>query len=237
MNGSLASVRELLTAIKQSPTDTTELAVFPPYVYLAEVEAQLQGSGISWGAQNVSQYPDGAYTGEVSASMLKDFGCAYALVGHSERRTLYSETDEQITAKFKALQQVGICPVLCIGETLQERQAGQTEQVVKRQLSAVLGQLGVNALNHSVLAYEPVWAIGTGQTASPDQAQAVHAFIRSIIAKTDDTIAGSVRILYGGSVKRANSKALFAMPDIDGGLIGGAALDPAEFLGIADATV
>jgi len=234
MNGSLASVRGLLAALKQGQT-AAELAVFPPFVYLAETAASLQGSSIGWGAQNVSEHEVGAYTGEVAAAMLPDFGCRYTLVGHSERRTLYGETDAQVAAKFQALQQVGIRPVLCVGETLQERESGQTEAVVERQLNAVITQAGCAALKDSVLAYEPVWAIGTGQTATPEQAQAVHAFIRGVIAKTDAIISGSVQILYGGSVKRANATALFAMPDIDGGLIGGASLDPAEFLGIADA--
>ncbi|MCB1714723.1 MAG: triose-phosphate isomerase [Candidatus Competibacteraceae bacterium] len=237
MNGSLASVRELLAAISQSRSDTAELAVFPPFVYLAEAATQLQGSGVAWGAQNVSEHTVGAYTGEVAATMLQDFGCIYTLVGHSERRALYGETDAQTAVKFELLQQAGIRPVLCLGETLQEREAGQTERVVGRQLTAVLARVGVAALSNCVLAYEPVWAIGTGKTATPEQAQAVHAFIRSIVAKSDDIIAGSVRILYGGSVKSANARALFAMPDIDGGLIGGASLNPVEFLDIAHATI
>ena len=239
MNGRLSSVRELLSALKQSQlgTGTTEVAVFPPFVYLAETAAQLHGSGIVWGAQNVSEHQPGAYTGEVAAAMLNDFDCTYALVGHSERRTLYGETDAQVAAKFAAAQNTGIQPVLCVGETLEQREAGQTETVVERQLAAVVDHVGVAALSDSVIAYEPVWAIGTGRTAMPEQAQAVHAFIRSMIAKHDATIASLVRILYGGSVKRANASALFAMADIDGGLIGGASLNAEEFLGIVQAAV
>ena len=237
MNGSLSSVRELLSALKQSSSRSADIAVFPPFVYLAEAASQLKGGDIAWGAQNVSEHPNGAYTGEIAASMLNDFACTYALVGHSERRTLYGETDAQVAAKFAAAQNAGLQPVLCVGETLEQREAGQTEAVVKRQLAAVIEQVGIAALGNSVIAYEPVWAIGTGKTATPEQAQAVHAFIRSMIAKSDATIASFIRILYGGSVKRANAADLFAMTDIDGGLIGGASLDAEEFLGIVQAAV
>lgn len=237
MNGSLASVRVLLESVRQGwrGHDVAELAVFPPFVYLAETERLLAGSTIAWGAQNLSQHASGAYTGEVAGAMLTDFGCRYVLVGHSERRTLYGEHDALVAAKFVAARQAGLMPVLCVGETLEERERGQTMQVIGRQMKAVLEAAGSDAFAAAVIAYEPVWAIGTGHTASPEQAQEVHAFIRSQIAAMDANIACSIRILYGGSVKSANAAELFAMPDIDGGLIGGASLQAAEFLAIAAA--
>ena len=236
MNGSLASIAQLLAGIKQglAAIEGVELAVFPPFVYLPEVQRQLADTTIAWGAQTIAEHLSGAYTGEVSAIMLNDFSCKYALIGHSERRTLYGETNALIAHKFHTARSTGLTPLLCVGETLQERESGATETIIGAQLDAVLA-LGVAEIGHAVIAYEPVWAIGTGKTASPDQAQQVHAFIRSKIAKHDVTISDSIKILYGGSVKRTNAADLFSMPDIDGGLIGGASLDAEEFLSIAQA--
>ncbi len=237
MNGSLESVRSLLDGIKQGigSVASAEVAVCPPYVYIPAAQAALAGSPIRWGAQNLSDQVSGAYTGEVAGTMLKDFGCTYAIVGHSERRALYGETEELVAKKFATAQSEGLVPILCVGETLEEREAGITEQVVARQLDAVLSLSGVAALATSVVAYEPVWAIGTGVTASTQQAQDVHAFIRDRIAGHDGDVAAGLRVLYGGSVKGSNAVELFAMADIDGGLIGGASLQPGEFLSICAA--
>jgi len=237
MHGSLAANRRLLEALKTGlqASEEVQYSVCVPYPYLAQAEAALTGTGISWGAQNVSEWPQGAYTGEVSGAMLRDFGCRHVLVGHSERRTLYGETDKQVAAKFQAAQGAGLIPILCVGETLQERETAVTEIVVGRQLAAVLDSSGVGALVNAIIAYEPVWAIGTGRTATPQQAQAVHAFIRAVVARQDAKLAANLSILYGGSVKAANAKELFAMPDIDGGLIGGASLVAEEFLAICAA--
>jgi triosephosphate isomerase len=202
-----------------------ECAVCVPFPYLGEVAGQLRGSALAWGAQNVSEHARGAYTGEVSAAMLKEFGCRYVIVGHSERRQLYRESDAQVAGKVAAVQDAGLTPILCVGETLEEREAGRTEEVVARQLDAVLEKRSVS---EAVLAYEPVWAIGTGRTATPEQAQAVHAFARRRVSQ-------GTRILYGGSVKPENAAAIFAMPDVDGGLIGGAALVAGDFLAIVEA--
>jgi triosephosphate isomerase len=236
MNGSLTSTRELLEGIKQGLGGVrpgVECAVFPPFVYLAEVERLLTGTPIRWGAQNVSEQAPGAFTGEVAGPMLLDFHCTYVIVGHSERRTLYGESDQLVARKFAAARQLGLIPVLCIGETLEEREAGVTEPVVARQLDAVLDLEGIAAIGDAVLAYEPVWAIGTGRTATPQQAQDVHAFIRAKLAERDAAIAAATRILYGGSVKGVNAAELFTMADIDGGLVGGASLNAQEFLTIA----
>jgi triosephosphate isomerase len=195
----------------------------------------LQDTHVAWGAQNVSQHDKGAYTGEVSSAMLTDFSCRYVIVGHSERRALYGEDSHTVALKFKAAQAAGLIPVLCIGETLDQREAGVTEQVVAEQLDAVTGLMGIEAMASSVVAYEPVWAIGTGKTASPDQAQDVHAFIRGRIATHSPEVAGNLQILYGGSVKANNAAELFAMPDIDGGLVGGASLVADEFIAICRA--
>ncbi len=239
MNGSRGSIETLLNGIKQglSPELRAEVAVCPPFVYLEQVAQALQGSGVEWGAQNVSQFASGAYTGEVAPAMLVDFACRYAIVGHSERRTLYGEDDATVALKFEAARQAGLKPILCVGELLEEREQGITEQVVGRQLDAVIAHSGVAALSDAVVAYEPVWAIGTGKTATPQQAQDVHAFIRGRVAEHDATIAAALRILYGGSVKAANAAELFGMSDIDGGLIGGAALQAEEFLAICRAAV
>jgi len=236
MHGSNAMVTALLEGLLAAPrVDSVDLAVFPPFPYLARVRELLDGSGIAWGAQTVNPLPQGAHTGEVSAPMLVDLGCRYVLVGHSERRTLYGESDEDVAARFAAALEQGIQPVLCVGETLQEREENRTEAVVERQLQAVLDRSGVEAFGKAVVAYEPVWAIGTGKTATPEQAQAVHAFIRDKIASRDDIIAGQLRILYGGSVNGSNAADLFAREDIDGGLVGGASLKAEDFLAIRDA--
>lgn len=233
MHGSLQQNAALLERIKQGASGLAcDVAVCPPFPYLAQVQAMLSGSGVAWGGQSVSEHALGAFTGEVSADMLVDFGCLYVLVGHSERRALYGETDVVVAAKFEAAQRAGLVPVLCVGETLAEREAGETEAVVARQLSAVLDRSGVAAMASAVVAYEPVWAIGTGVTASPAQAQEVHADIRARVAVQDVKVANGLRILYGGSVKPQNAKELFGQADIDGGLIGGAALVADDFLAI-----
>jgi len=234
MHGSLAENAALLSALKPALSGI-EAVVCVPFPYLAQAQSELAGSSIAWGAQNLSEHSKGAYTGEVSASMLRDFGCSYVIVGHSERRSLYGESDQQVAAKFIAAQAGGLIPILCVGESLEERESGITEQVVARQLDAVIGAAGIGALANAIVAYEPVWAIGTGKTASPEQAQAVHAFIRSKIASLDAAIAGGLVIQYGGSVKAANAAELFAQPDIDGGLIGGASLVAEEFAAICQA--
>jgi triosephosphate isomerase len=225
MHGSRAANRTLLGAILGNPVQGVECAVCVPFPYLAEVGEQLRGSAVALGAQNVSEHAQGAYTGEVSAAMLKELGCRYAIVGHSERRQLYGESDALVAAKFAAAAAVGLTPILCVGETLAEREAGRTEAVVARQLDAVLEK---GAFGDAVLAYEPVWAIGTGRNATPEQAQAVHAFLRKKLSPRN-------RILYGGSVKPQNAAALFAMADVDGGLIGGASLVAQDFLAILKA--
>lgn len=234
MHGSLGESRELVTALRNGVgASGATLLLCPPSVYLAAVRDWLAGSAIALGAQNLAdRVGTGAYTGEVSGAMLRDVGCRYVLVGHSERRALYGETDAVVAAKFKAAQQAGLVPILCVGETLGEREAGQTEVTIRTQVSAVLDAAGIDAFGSAVIAYEPVWAIGTGRTATPEQAQEVHALIRGMIHGRDATIAADLNILYGGSVKGANARSLFAMDDIDGGLVGGASLVAAEFLEI-----
>ncbi|MBP9712515.1 MAG: triose-phosphate isomerase [Sterolibacterium sp.] len=236
MHGSLAVNRQLLADILSGLSGSrADVAVCVPFPYLAQVQTVLAGSKLAWGAQNVSEHAQGAYTGEVAAAMLLDFGCRYVLVGHSERRALYGESDEAVAARFAAALAAGLTPILCVGESLAEREAGITTEVVARQLDAVLARSGVVALARAVVAYEPVWAIGTGLTASPQQAQDVHALIRARVAREDAGVAQKLQILYGGSVKPGNARELFAMPDIDGGLIGGAALVAADFLAICAA--
>lgn len=234
MHGSLADNAALLAAIKPALAGI-EAAVCVPFPYLAQAQAALAGSSIAWGAQNVSEEPKGAFTGEVSAAMLLDFGCRYVIVGHSERRSLYGETDAVVAQKYLAAQAAGLTPILCVGESLEERESGVTENVVARQLDAVIEAAGVASLAKAVVAYEPVWAIGTGKTATPEQAQAVHAFIRGRIAALDKGVAEGLTIQYGGSVKAANAAELMAQPDIDGGLIGGASLVADEFVAICKA--
>ncbi len=237
MNGSRASVEELLNGIKNGidAVKVAEVAVCPPYIYIPEVQAQLQGTAVSWGGQDLSTEASGAYTGEISASMLLDFGCKYVIVGHSERRSYHGESDELVARKFAVARAAGLVPILCVGESLEEREQGVTEEVVARQLDAVIDLEGVAALADGVVAYEPVWAIGTGMTASPEQAQEVHAFIRGRVAAKDSTVAEGLRILYGGSMKPGNAAELLAKQDIDGGLIGGASLTADDFLGICTA--
>jgi triosephosphate isomerase len=237
MHGGLSQNRDLLNAIVAATGNLNgaSVAVCAPFPYLSQVQSMLQNTPISWGAQNVSQYQQGAYTGEVSASMLTDFGCRYVIVGHSERRALYGEDSKMVARKFTAAQTAGLTPILCIGETLEQREASITEQVVAEQLDAVIDSAGINALAKSVLAYEPVWAIGTGKTATPQQAQDVHQFIRGRVAATAAKVADELKILYGGSVKASNARELFAMPDIDGGLIGGASLVADDFIAICRA--
>ena len=237
MNGNLASNQALLQALipALSPIAGVECVVCAPFPYLFQLRQALHGSSIAWGAQDLCQFDNGAYTGGVSAAMLADFGCRYVIVGHSERRSVFGETDKIVALKFAQALKSGLTPILCVGETLGERDSGVTEMTVARQLDAVIAHSGVKTLAQAVIAYEPVWAIGTGKTATPAQAQAVHAFIRNRLAATDAAVAGGVLILYGGSVKAASAAQLFAMPDIDGGLIGGASLIVDEFAAICRA--
>jgi triosephosphate isomerase len=237
MNGSRASVKELLEGIKNGMGSVVkaEVAVCAPYIYIPDTQAQLAGTEIAWGGQNLSTEASGAFTGEIAASMLLDFGCKYVVVGHSERRSLYGEDDALVARKFGVALAAGLVPILCVGESLEEREQGITEEVVARQLDTVTEMEGVAALADAVVAYEPVWAIGTGKTATPEQAQEVHAFIRSRVAQQDSGVAEGLRILYGGSMKPGNAVELLAKPDIDGGLIGGASLKADDFLGICTA--
>jgi triosephosphate isomerase len=229
----VALIGELELRLK--PQWPIDVAIFPPFVYLAEAVRDLAETAIAVGAQDVCAETSGAFTGEIGAAMLKDIGCRYVIVGHSERRRLYHEDDALIARKFGAALAADLVPVLCVGETLDEREADQTEAVIARQLDAVLTMHGSDGMSRAIVAYEPVWAIGTGRTASPEQAQAVHAFVRSRIAAQDANMAGRLRILYGGSVKAANAADLFSMPDVDGGLVGGASLNADEFYEICAA--
>ncbi|MEO0576335.1 MAG: triose-phosphate isomerase [Pseudomonadota bacterium] len=235
MNGSRRENDALIAGIRQSTPTGIEFLVCPPQVYLEQVGALVAGSSIGLGAQNVSEYHGGAYTGEVSASMLAELGCRYVLVGHSERRALFAELDEQVASKFAAAVEQDLKPILCVGETLAQRQADETEAVVVAQLDAVLAEVGSTGFAGAVIAYEPVWAIGTGETATPEQAQQVHALLRARLASEDAELADSTRILYGGSMKPDNAAGLLGQPDIDGGLIGGASLDATQFLQIGAA--
>jgi triosephosphate isomerase (TIM) len=236
MNGLRAANEPLLQAvISGTERSTAERVICPPFVYLADCWRALRGHPIALGGQNVSAEAPGAHTGEVAATMLKDLGCEYVIVGHSERRALYGESDALVARKFASVQAAGLMPILCVGESLAEREADTTQQVVLRQLDAVVSLCGVAALASAVVAYEPVWAIGTGRNATPDQAQAMHAFIRGRIAAADANIAAGLRVLYGGSVKAGNAQEIFAMPDVDGGLIGGASLKADEFVAIVAA--
>lgn len=237
MHGSRADNAQLVDAILSGFADdgTVECIICPPFVYLHEIHRQLRDGSVQLGAQDVCAEASGAYTGEVSAQMLRDVGCRYVLVGHSERRSLYGEDDRHVARKFVAAQAAGLTPILCVGEQLAEREAGQTHEVIQRQLDAVLAIVEAPALSRALIAYEPVWAIGTGRNATPEQAQDVHQFIRGHIAARDAKIAAALPILYGGSVKAGNAAELFAMPDVDGGLIGGASLKAEEFLAICRA--
>src|SRR3989337_2539486 len=231
-NGSRTESAALLDGIKKgmSSASKAEVAVCPPYILIPLAAEKLVGSAVAWGGQNLSAHESGAYTGEISGPMLRDYGCTYVIVGHSERRTLYGENDAMVAEKYGAAQAVGLIPILCVGETLQEREVNRTEAVVARQLDVVLGKHGIGSFRNAVVAYEPVWAIGTGKTATPRQAQDVHRFIRSRLAARDKTVAESTRILYGGSMKGGNAGELLTQPDIDGGLIGGASRAGEEFL-------
>lgn len=236
LNGSRDSVQALAKAIASGSQDlNSEVLICPSDVHIAEVAQALQGSKVKLGAQNASVHQQGAYTGETAVTMLKEYACEYVIIGHSERRQLFGESEQLCAEKFAAVLDAGLCPIFCIGETLAERDAGNTEAVIKQQLHAVFNVSGQQAFAAAVIAYEPVWAIGTGKTASPEQAQAVHAYIRGLLTEQDSASAAKVRILYGGSVKADNADALFAMPDINGGLIGGAALDAESFLAICKA--
>lgn len=237
MNGSLEEVQSLLAGIKSGAKayPDVEILVCPTLLHLFLIHALLEKSAIKLGAQNCYLGDKGAYTGEVSATMLKDSGCSYVLVGHSERRALFQEDLTLVAEKFKAAQEAELIPILCIGETLAEREAGKTSQIINTQLQSVIDAVGIDAFNHAVIAYEPVWAIGTGLTATPEQAQEVHAHIRQLFAQNNVDLAKALRILYGGSMKPDNAAALLAMPDIDGGLIGGASLDAKGFLAICAA--
>ena len=233
MNGDLATNAPLLRrlAVEWRTAGDRVLAVCVPTPYLAQAQSELRGSAVAWGAQDVSEHAKGAYTGDVSAAMVAEFGARYAIVGHSERRQLHGESDALVAAKARAALAAGLVPIACVGETLAERERGDTDAVVAREVDVLTDALGADT-SRIVVAYEPIWAIGTGSTATPEQAQAVHAAVRGRLARAG---AGDVRILYGGSVKAANAAALFAMPDIDGGLVGGASLDAAEFLMIGRA--
>ena len=235
MNGSRASAASLLEGMMAGAPTGVQIAVCPPAVFVPLAAEKLARSNIAWGGQNLSEHASGAFTGEISGTMLRDFGCAYVIVGHSERRSLYGESDEVVAAKYIAAQAAGLVPILCVGESLAEREGGTTEAVVKRQLAAVVQRAGIESFAKAVIAYEPVWAIGTGRNASPEQAQAVHAFIRAELARGSQGIAAQTQILYGGSVKANNAAGLFSQADIDGGLIGGASLAVDEFLGICRA--
>lgn len=239
MNGSRAQAAALIDGILAgvSTLGDAEVAVCPPFILIPLVADKLkQARGrIAWGGQNLDTHPSGAYTGEISGPMLRDFDCSYVIVGHSERRSFFGESDAVVAEKFAAAQAAQLTPILCVGETLAEREAGDTEQVVERQLSVVLERNGVDALARATIAYEPVWAIGTGRTATPQQAQDLHRFIRAQVAARNPSVAAELRLLYGGSVKGSNARELFAQPDIDGGLIGGASLQAEEFLAICRA--
>ena len=237
MNGQRARITTLLNGLKLglSADSAVEIVVCPPYVYLQQVSEILESSGLLVGAQNLAVEESGAFTGEVSAPMLKEFACQYVIVGHSERRNLFGEKDEVVAAKFMTACKFGLTPILCVGEKAAHRKKGTTEKVVGAQLDAVINEAGINALADAVIAYEPVWAIGSGKTASPEQAQLVHAFIRDRIARHDAAMADRIRILYGGSVNAGNSRELFDEKDIDGALVGGASLIADEFVGICKA--
>lgn len=237
MNGSRESVKELINGVVAGAKSLTsvEVAVCPPFIYIADVSAVTAGSNVAVGSQDACTELKGAFTGETSIEMIKDFACQYAIIGHSERRTLYGETDEVVAKKFTVVKKAGVTPIFCIGETLEEREQGITEAVCARQIDAVFAAEGDNAFAGSVIAYEPVWAIGTGKTATPEQAQAVHAFIRQHLAKRNAEVAEKVQILYGGSMNPGNAKELIGQADIDGGLIGGASLKAEDFMAICQA--
>ena len=236
MNASKDSVESLVTDILSGASDVSaEIIVCAPFPYLSQVEVLIEGSNLMLGAQNLNVNASGAFTGEVSAEMIKDFGANHVIVGHSERRSLYGETSEIVAEKTKAAIDSGLTPILCLGESLDQRESGKTESVVSEQLNKVIKMVGIEAFNNIIIAYEPVWAIGTGMTATPEQAQAVHKFIRDLLATSDQDIADKTAILYGGSMNAGNAVELISCADIDGGLIGGAALKAEDFLQICKA--
>lgn len=237
MNGDKPEIRSLIGGIlaRLDPARSAEVMVLPPFPYLPLVQSLVDATPVQLGAQDLSPHPAGAYTGDVSGAMLSDWACTHVLVGHSERRGIHGEDNELVAAKFAAAHAAGLQPILCVGEQLEEREAGRTDEVVGAQIRAVLEMSGIKAFSRAIVAYEPVWAIGTGQTATPAQAQNVHASIRAQLAAEDATIASRVRILYGGSVKPDNAADLFACEDIDGGLIGGASLQAESFMAIYQA--
>ena len=235
MHGSRAMAHAWSDCVASALPLPAEVAVLPPFPYIAEMVARCQGRALVFGAQELSPHAQGAYTGDVSGAMLKDVGCTYVLVGHSECRDYHAVSDALVVAKFIAAQAAGLVPILCIGETLAEREQGAMQQVIDRQLGAVIECAGIAAFTHAVVAYEPIWAIGSGRTATPQHVQAVHAFVRDKFAGLDATIGDSLRLLYGGSVKPANAAELFGQPDVDGGLIGGASLVASDFLAICTA--
>ena len=238
MNGSVQQAEALMQAIHAGATSLpVAIAILPSFIHLPMAARLLQSSSVAWGAQNLHTGTHGAFTGEVSGTMLADLGCQWVLVGHSERRTLFHEDLSLVAAKFAAALTANLKPILCVGESLDERNAGKTEVVIATQLESVIASSGIQAFKQAVIAYEPIWAIGTGLTATPEQAQNVHAFIRNLLAKHDSSIAKSISLLYGGSVKADNASGLFAMPDIDGALVGGASLDADNFLSICQAAV
>lgn len=235
MNGSTAACEAWAGAFKALPAPKAETALCAPAVLLGCLAQHLSQSCVALGAQDVSEYASGAYTGETSASMLRDIGARWVIIGHSERRTLFGDTDARVAAKVRAALACGLKPIVCVGETLAERESSQTLRVVEKQLTAVIDAVGAQALASGAVAYEPVWAIGTGKTATPDEAQHVHCNLRELIARFDPKAAAAVRILYGGSVKPSNAAELFSQPDIDGGLIGGASLSAQDFYAICQA--
>ncbi len=235
MNGSRESILSLIGGLLEMDGSNSEVVVAPSFPYLSQVNDLIDGSGVILAVQNVSHELKGAYTGEVSASMLGDFGVKYVLLGHSERRSLYGETDDIVASKVKTVLGFGLVPMLCIGETLAERESGKTLDVCERQIQAVIDVVGIAAFEQMTIAYEPVWAIGTGLSASAEQAQEIHQSIRAFLAKSSESVSQKVQILYGGSVKASTSSALFKMPDVDGALVGGASLDAKEFIAIVKA--
>ncbi|WP_415899955.1 triose-phosphate isomerase [Neptuniibacter sp. QD48_11] len=236
MNGNSASINALMEGLNaELKSNAVDVLVCPPSIYLSQVQALTADSVIALGAQNVSEQNNGAFTGEISLEMLQDLSCEYVILGHSERRSLYAESDELVADKFKATVAAGLKPILCVGETLEEREEGNTLAVVERQIKAVVDAAGIEQFVDAVIAYEPVWAIGTGKTATPEQAQEVHAAIRNMIAECDAELASKMRILYGGSVNAANAAELFANEDVDGGLVGGASLKANDFIAICQA--
>lgn len=239
LNGNRNLVNSLVTAVNKHAASavSADVVICPPFTYLYESKGLIDSSNTYLGAQNVAQESQGAYTGEVSAEMLADMGCQFVIVGHSERRQYYGDTDVIVAEKFVRTQEAGLIPILCVGESLQQREQGKMAETIVRQVQAVVDKAGISKMANSVIAYEPIWAIGTGETASPAQAQEVHALIRGELAKQSEAIAAELRILYGGSVKADNAAELFAQADIDGGLIGGASLDASQFNAIVSATV